>query len=127
MDDRPSGTITKFLATLAPAWILVASIIGQPECVRAQATLAAIVADESSRDFLPGVEVVVVQLQRSAKTDFFGEARVAGIAARSGNVCGVRFCSGRNSLVERCFEPLLTCAQLNFPVPPAKLHVISTL
>ncbi|HEX8941890.1 MAG TPA: carboxypeptidase regulatory-like domain-containing protein [Gemmatimonadaceae bacterium] len=81
MNDRTSVTIAQFVAKLAPVWLGIASIVGQPECVRAQATLAAIVADASSRDFLPGVEVRVVQLQRSAKTDFFGEARVAGIAA----------------------------------------------
>jgi len=61
--------------------MVVAGIISQPDGVAAQATLVATVADASTRDFLPGVEVRVVQLGRSAKTDSLGEARVAGVAA----------------------------------------------
>lgn len=74
-----SAILIEFSAALAPAWIAVAGIVGQAERLAAQSTLVVTVADASSRDFLPGVEVRVAQLQRSVKTDIFGEARVAGV------------------------------------------------
>ncbi|HTE45572.1 MAG TPA: carboxypeptidase regulatory-like domain-containing protein, partial [Gemmatimonadaceae bacterium] len=41
-----------------------------------QRTLVATVADESTGGLLPNAEVLIVQLQRSARTDVFGEVRL---------------------------------------------------
>lgn len=70
----------RFGTTLVLSTMVVGGIVGRASALAAQATLVATVADASSRDFLPGADVSVVQLRRSAKTDLFGEARVAGVA-----------------------------------------------
>jgi hypothetical protein len=74
-------SIARFGTALVLSLMIAAGIIGRASALAAQATLVATVADASSKDFLPAVEVRVVQLGRSAKTDFFGEARVAGVTA----------------------------------------------
>jgi hypothetical protein len=72
--------MSRFGTRLILALTVVAGIVSQANGLAAQATLVATVADASTRDFLSAVEVRVVQLGRSAKTDLFGEARLAGVA-----------------------------------------------
>ena len=66
---------------LAPALLSLAGITAQTNRAIGQGTLVATVADASSQVFLPGADVRIVQLQRSAKTDIVGEAVLGGVAA----------------------------------------------
>jgi hypothetical protein len=66
---------------LAPALLSLVAIAGRADRANGQATLVATVADASSQTFLPGADIRVVQLGRSAKTDIFGEAVLTRLAA----------------------------------------------
>jgi carboxypeptidase family protein len=70
----------RFGTTLVLSLMAAAGSVSRANALAPQATLVATVVDASSKDFLPAVEVRLVQLGRSAKTDFLGEARVAGVA-----------------------------------------------
>lgn len=90
-----NGSLTRrWVITVGQWWVMVKSapklvaglivsvgFVGQAARVAAQSTLVVTVADAASKDYLPGADVRVVEVQRSAKTDFFGEARISGLAA----------------------------------------------
>lgn len=69
------------IGALAPAVLSLAVLAGQTDRANGQGTLVATVADASSQVFLSGADVRLVQLQRAAKTDIFGEVVFRGVAA----------------------------------------------